>query len=199
MHALVSRRKLFSILPAGVAGCVGCAGGALGAAQAVAPAGRAGWGEKVDLTYEQLFRFSYQKEMIPLLKDLAAKLGKEKFLRLMEESLTERAGKGLASKPIPKRDLATFTRNMRPMPAMIRNTLEAEIVEDTPKVFAYRTKKCLWAKTFREEDAADIGYVLVCQPDIAVARGFNPKLKLTRTATLMQGQAECDFRYEMED
>jgi hypothetical protein len=34
--------------------------------------------------------------------------------------------------------------------------------------------------------------------DYAVARGLNPRLKLIRTKTLMQGDAECSLRYVME-
>jgi hypothetical protein len=59
-------------------------------------------------------------------------------------------------------------------------------------------KKCLWAKVFRDGDAADIGYAMVCYPDYAVARGLNPKLKLIRTKTLMQGDDGCSLRYVME-
>jgi hypothetical protein len=154
------------------------------------------WSEKADLTYEQLFRFSYQKEVIPLLKDLAARLGKEKFLQLLDASMTERAERGMVSKQIPRRDLATFIGNMRTMPPMYKAALDVEVVEDKPGLFVYRTKRCLWAKTFREVNAADIGYVMICKPDFAVLRGFNPKLKLTRPGTLMQGHAECEFRYE---
>ena len=51
---------------------------------------------------------------------------------------------------------------------------------------------------FREEDAADIGYAMVCYPDYAVARGLNPKLRLVRTKTLMQGDDSCGLRYVME-
>jgi hypothetical protein len=39
---------------------------------------------------------------------------------------------------------------------------------------------------------------MVCSPDFAIAAGFNPKLRLTRTKTLMQGHDSCHFRYTME-
>jgi hypothetical protein len=56
----------------------------------------------------------------------------------------------------------------------------------------------LWAKAFRDENAGDLGYAMVCYPDYAVAKGLNPKLKLIRTKTLMQGDDSCSLRYVME-
>ena len=40
---------------------------------------------------------------------------------------------------------------------------------------------------------------IICCSDYAYCRGFNPKIKLTRTKTLMQGDDCCDFRWELED
>jgi hypothetical protein len=117
---------------------------------------------------------------------------------MLQQATGEIAGKGMAEKSIPKRDLATFTAGMRSMPSLYQHALVGEILEDTPLVFEYRVSRCLWAKAFRDEDAGDIGYAMVCNPDLAVASGFNPKLKLIRTKTLMQGQDSCSFRYVME-
>lgn len=87
---------------------------------------------------------------------------------------------------------------MKSPPPLFQHTLVYEIVEDSPQAFAFRISQCLWAKTFREEDAADIGYAAICHPDFAVARAFNPKLKLIRTKTLMRGHDCCNHRYVME-
>jgi hypothetical protein len=82
---------------------------------------------------------------------------------------------------------------MKNMPPVIQHALEAEIVEQSPEAFEYRVKRCLWAKTFRDEGAGDIGYALVCYPDYAVARGLNPKLQLIRMKTLMEGDDSCSL------
>jgi hypothetical protein len=39
---------------------------------------------------------------------------------------------------------------------------------------------------------------MVCYPDYAVAKGLNPKLRLIRTQTLMQGDDICCLRYVMD-
>ena len=60
------------ILPAGTFGCLGCAR-AMACAQTpqVEPTGHS-WTEKADVTWEEMFRFAYQKDLIPLLKELGA-------------------------------------------------------------------------------------------------------------------------------
>ena len=128
----------------------------------------------------------------------AAQIGEEKFIAMLRDTTSELARKGMARRNVPKRGLATFTAGMRKMPPLYRHALVAEIPEDTPQVFEYRVSRCLWAKTFREEDAGALGYAMVCSPDLAVASAFSPNLKLTRTKTLMQGHEHCHFRYTME-
>jgi hypothetical protein len=47
-------------------------------------------------------------------------------------------------------------------------------------------------------NAADIGFATVCFTDYATAAAFNPKLKMIRSKTLMQGHDCCNHRYVME-
>ena len=56
-----------------------------------------------------------------------------------------------------------------------------------------------WAKTFREAGSADIGYAAVCHEDYAACQAFNPKIKMIRTKTLMQGDGCCDHRLIWQD
>lgn len=190
----LNRRELFSVLPAGAAGCLGCIGGSACAAQAETHT----WTEKADMTWEGLFRFAYQKDFIPLLKGIGEGIGKDKLLNMLKEITSGAATRGMASKTNINRDFAAWVANLKQMPPMIQHTLAVDIVEDSPRAFEYRVSRCLWAKTFREAGAADIGYAAVCHPDFAVASGFNPKLKLIRTKTLMEGHDCCNHRYVIE-
>ena len=69
------------------------------------------------------------------------------------------------------------------------------IIEDSKKAFELRTTECIWAKTFREKNAGDIGYLTICYSDFISAKAFHPKLKLKLTKTLMQGFDCCNHRY----
>lgn len=192
----LSRRSLFNIFPAAAAGCAVCTG-ALECAAQTPGTPPAAWSQKADVTWEQVFRFAYQKDLIPVLKSLAAQIGREKFTAMLKDSVCEIAANGMSAKTIPNRDFATFRASMKMMPPLYRAALDFETVEDTPEALEYRVKNCLWAKSWRESDAADLGYAMVCSADFAIASAFNPKLKLTRTKTLMQGQECCHFRYTM--
>jgi hypothetical protein len=98
----------------------------------------------------------------------------------------------------PKNDLATWTADLRNATPLYKNTLTFQVVQDTPTAVEARITECLWAKTFRETDAADIGYACLCNTESAALKGFNPKIKLNFTKTLMQGQDCCNPRYVME-
>ncbi len=135
---------------------------------------------------------------MPYMKALAARIGNEKFIGLLHEITGEMARKGMAGKPLPKRDFATWVAGLKSPPPLYQHALVYEIVEDSAQAFEFRITQCLWAKAFREEDAADIGHASVCYPDFAVASALNPKLKLVRTKTLMQGHDCCNHRYVME-
>jgi hypothetical protein len=194
----LSRRALFSILPAGAFGCLGCSAGVACAQTQEAPPPAHSWTEKADITWEEMFRFAYQKDLIPMLKELAAQVGREKFVTLLQEAGNEVVRKKTAGRPAVVRDLVAMAAAMKNMPPLMQHALDAEIAEQTPAAFEYHVKKCLWAKMFRDADAADIGYAMVCYPDYAVAKGLNPKLRLIRTKTLMQGDDGCSLRYVME-
>jgi len=156
------------------------------------------WTEKADVTWEEMFRFAYQKDLIPLLKELGAQLGRDELVQMLQRASDQIVQKKTAGRPPAIRDLMTLASNMVNVPPLIQHALQGEVVERSQEAFEYRVKKCLWATVFRNEQAADIGYAMICYPDYAVAKGLNPKLRLIRTKTLMQGDDSCTLRYVME-
>lgn len=72
------------------------------------------------------------------------------------------------------------------------------MIEDTPQAFEVKITECLWAKTYRDFNAADLGYILSCYPDYASTKAFNPKMRMIQTKTLMQGDDCCNHRIVME-
>jgi hypothetical protein len=78
------------------------------------------------------------------------------------------------------------------------HALTMAIVDESDTAVEVRVTECLWAKTFRAADAADIGYACICHPDFAIARAFNPGMRMIRDKTLMQGHTHCNHRWVME-
>jgi len=152
------------------------------------------------MTLEQVFRFTYQNSFIPTMNGLAEKYGRKEFIEKLKEAASEALSQPVKNyaKSLPKNDLAAFTVLFKRPNPVFKNALTFEIVEDTEKAFEIKMTECLWAKTFRNANAADIGFACICFPDYAVAQAFNPKMKMIRDKTLMQGHDCCNHRYVIE-
>jgi hypothetical protein len=155
--------------------------------------------EGSNMTFQEVFDFAFKK-LIPVLQGLAKELGEDRFLASLKKVASEsalKAGQERASQ-LPRNDLAAFTGSGSEPSHFAKHVLTREIVEDTPQAFELRVTECLWAKTFREMGAADIGYVLLCHTDYADCQVFNPRITLTRSKTLMQGDDCCNHRFVWE-
>jgi len=73
--------------------------------------------------------------------------------------------------------------------------LEIEVKEQTDRSFAFNVVRCRYAETYKAMGLGEIGHLLSCNRDGAFCEGYDPKLKLQRTQTIMQGASHCDFRY----
>jgi hypothetical protein len=76
--------------------------------------------------------------------------------------------------------------------------LEIEVKEQTGDSFAFNVVRCRYAETYRAMGLGEIGHLLSCNRDGAFCEGYDSKLKLERTQTIMQGASHCDFRYKLE-
>ena len=149
------------------------------------------------LTYRQLFGTRYG-EFIQLAKALEKEMGQEKlmdFLKRNTEARLFQLGQQQA-KQSPDQTFATYVKTFKG-PGYDK-TLTMEIVEDSDKVFELKVSECLWAAVFLQAKAGEIGYAAVCFGDYALAQGFNPKIRLVRDKTLMQGHDRCNHRYVWE-
>lgn len=185
---LFSRRHVLS-------GCLGC----LAAGRCAAQGTTLRAGEKADLTWQQVFDFAYGQS-IPAMNRLAEQIGRDKFVALLQTAAGDATREDVSKIPVPveKRDLALWVADLKKGSPLYDHALVYQIVKDTPSEFEVRVSQCLWAKTFRDAGAADIGYASICHPDLAAASAFHPKLRMTRTKTLMQGHDCCNLRYVFE-
>lgn len=71
-------------------------------------------------------------------------------------------------------------------------------LEDSDTRQAYRFTRCMWAEAFRELEAEDIGFGVLCQADALMASSFNPMIGFSRTKTLMMGDDCCDHIYHLK-
>jgi L-2-amino-thiazoline-4-carboxylic acid hydrolase-like protein len=150
-----------------------------------------------DLTYRQFYANRY-RESINLIKYLETAIGKLRTMEMVKEHTTERwltIGKNEADN---KTDHSLKSYIEKFHPNNYKETLTFNILEDTENAFEIEVTECIWATTLRDMNAADIGYASICYGDYAWATGFNPKIKLVRDKTLMEGHSCCNHRYIME-
>jgi hypothetical protein len=76
--------------------------------------------------------------------------------------------------------------------------LEIEVKEQTADTFTFNVTRCRYAETYKAMGLGEIGGLLSCNRDGAFCEGYDPKLKLERTQTIMQGASHCKFKYTYE-
>lgn len=133
---------------------------------------------------------------IMILKELEEEMGKAEVIRFLKKFSTKinlQRGKAQAERATDL-NLQSYVSQFKNS-EIFKNLLTFDIIHDTDKAFEIKVTECLPAETYRSQNAADIGYAAICWGDYAWAQGFNPKIKLVRDKTLMQGDAFCNHRY----
>lgn len=81
----------------------------------------------------------------------------------------------------------------------MNGALEVDVKEQSDTRFVFNVTRCRYAEMYRDMGLGEIGHLLSCQRDGTFCEGYDPRLKLTRTQTIMQGASHCDFAYRYED
>ena len=73
--------------------------------------------------------------------------------------------------------------------------LEREVIEQSDTRYRFNVTRCKYAEMYRDMGLGEIGHLLSCQRDGTFCEGYDKRLKLKRTQTIMQGATHCDFDY----
>jgi hypothetical protein len=76
---------------------------------------------------------------------------------------------------------------------------EMDVLEQTAKTYFFNVTRCPYYDKYRELELDEFGVYFSCCRDEPFARGFNSRLRLVRTKTIMEGADHCDFRYYLKD
>jgi L-2-amino-thiazoline-4-carboxylic acid hydrolase-like protein len=134
--------------------------------------------------------------LVPLVKAMQAELGEEKANRLVRNALGDlyrRFGEEFwkaRSEPNLGKSVASAFKTYAQDGA-----LDYRVGEQSQDAFALDVTRCRYAEFYKELGEPELGFLLVCTADFAVADGFGSDVRLTRTQTIMQGASHCDFRY----
>src|SRR4051812_31901144 len=131
----------------------------------------------------------------PLIRAFANELGEPRALEIARRVIVELARQSGAelARRLGDQDLESFARTLGRW--CENDALEIEMLEQSPQNLSFNVVRCRYAEMYRALGLADLGASLSCQRDFALSEGFNPEIQLTRTQTLMEGAAYCDFRF----
>ena len=137
--------------------------------------------------------------LAPVYEELKREIGAERARGVIARAVRQAAvasGAAFAQKAPDGPSLDHF-RAIQPLWTR-DGALEIEVLRETPEAFDFNVKRCRYAETYRQMGLGEIGALLSCNRDGAFCEGYDEKLKLTRTQTIMQGADHCDFRYKRE-
>lgn len=200
------RRFISRILPACSLACLGANSNMLGFSPFMKKAAQETT-HKFDeefprkLTYRQVMELMYGRVFIPFVKFMSDEIGKEKLIPMLRKDAAirgEDVGKRMV-KQYKGNDFATLKKIFSPGGIPSYNiSLTFSVTEDTDNVHEIKVTECIWADVFLKANAGDLGHAAVCFGDYAMATGFNPKIKMVRDKTQMQGHKFCNHRYLLE-
>ena len=132
----------------------------------------------------------------PIYRELRAEIGEVRAKALIARAIREaaiEAGKEFAAKTPGGVNLRTFQEIQHLWTK--DDALKIEPLRATPEALEFNVRRCRYAETYKAMGLSEIGPLLSCNRDGAFCEGYDPRIKLTRTQTIMEGASHCDFRY----
>ncbi|MFC2118884.1 L-2-amino-thiazoline-4-carboxylic acid hydrolase [Bacteroidota bacterium] len=143
-----------------------------------------------------VFRF---RRLVRFYKHQIKEHGEEKTLEMIKSFTKMRSleeGKRGAKRDADN-SFKSFTKMFKQPNTL--DSLSLEVVEDTDKVFEIKVTECLSQEVYKAlKFDGKFGFACVCYGDYSYPESYNPKIKLKRDKTLMEGHDCCNHRYYLE-
>jgi len=133
-----------------------------------------------------------------IFEEMTAALGDAQATEILSRAIIKlaRAAGATIAADAPERSIAHFADAMERW--KLDDALRIEVLRQDETHFDFNVTRCRYAESYREMGLAKLGAVLSCNRDGALCEGYDPKLKLERTQTIMGGATHCNFRYTLE-
>ena len=132
----------------------------------------------------------------PIYEEMAAELGEDAARRILRAAIRRNAieqGRTLAAESQEPAGIAGFAKLLERWKA--NDALRMDVLEQNDECFDFNVTRCRYAEMYRDMGLGDIGALLSCNRDGAFCEGYDTRLELTRTQTIMSGASHCNFRY----
>jgi len=133
--------------------------------------------------------------------EMKAELGESEARRILSNAVIKLAKQAAADMAKQAPDGAPSLDAFRAIQPRwtAEDALRIDVVKSTDNEFHFNVTHCRYAEMYRAMGLADLGAVLSCNRDGAFCEGYDPRLTLQRTQTLMGGATHCDFRYQWSE
>lgn len=153
---------------------------------------------KCETTYYDLFKLRFET-IIDLANAFGEKIETKEIYdligKLSEEKSIENVRQVIEKNPIRNFNDFKILFKSQMKSELFINSTTYKIVEETDNKLKFKITECLWAKGFKDLNEPELGYCASCHADFVIAKTYHPKIKLTRTKTLMQGDDYCNHTY----
>jgi predicted ArsR family transcriptional regulator len=133
--------------------------------------------------------------LAPVIDALGKEFGRERVIEIVAEvvrSVARDQGRAMAASR-GDRSLTGFAATLEPWTR--DEAMRIEVRAQDADTLAFDVTRCRFAEMYRALGIPELGAVLSCNRDAALIEGFADDVQLTRTRTIMEGAACCDFRY----
>jgi len=133
--------------------------------------------------------------LAPVIDALSNKFDRDKVLEIVRETIIQIAadqGAELAEH-MGGNSLQHFADSLQYWTK--DNALEIDIIKQTEASFIFNVTRCRYAELYKKLGVTGYGTIFSCARDFALINGFNEKITLRRTQTIMEGADLCDFCY----
>ncbi len=136
----------------------------------------------------------------PIYEEMRERLGEELAQSILDTAIRKaaiEAGRSFAAKTPGGTDLRSF-QDLQALWTQ-DDALVIEVVKATDTEFDYNVHRCHYAETYKEMGLGKIGHLLSCNRDGVFCTGYDPRITLERTQTIMDGSSHCNFRYKLQE
>jgi len=133
--------------------------------------------------------------LIPFIQVLRDRFGQSAMREVVDETIRRLAAEDGA------RWAATYGKTTASLRTVAQElwagggSMDVEVVSESDDHLDFNVTRCQYAAFYKELGLADLGIRVHCNRDNAMLAGFNDELELSRSQTIMEGGACCDFRF----
>jgi len=134
-----------------------------------------------------------------LIRGLAKVIGHDKAVEAASEAV--QADAMMAGKAMAKEHGGN---TMKHLARVVRHVwaeddaMTIRFLEESEHTLNFDVTRCRYSEMYEKAEMKELGYCLSCCRDDPFVKGFNPRMKLLRTQTIMQGASFCDFRFVLD-